>query len=78
MHNTPGTAKYNAHIPIVVVPGEVSLLIETMPQIMAVAPRTSSIIPVTIEDCAVLCDIKCILKFLKSMPSIRIHAELFS
>ena len=49
------TLTYNAHIPIVTAAGEVSLLIETMPQITAAVPRPNSIIPVTIsEHCEVL------------------------
>ena len=40
------TLTYNAHIPIVTAAGEVSLLIETMPQITAAVPRPNSIIPV--------------------------------
>ena len=48
------TLTNNAHIPTVAATGEVSLLIETMPQITAAVPRPNSINPVTIEDCPVL------------------------
>ena len=66
------TLTNNAHIPIVAAAGEVSLLIETMPQITAAVATTSSIIPTVIEHCAVIYDITILSRWLQNISALHL------